>query len=111
MLTQEELLTSAQVARLTSYSVKQIYNLTRAGKLPPPLRLSARRLRWRRADIEAWLASKGPAPAQGEDLLGDLLRRAAQAATDPRLKKWLTALADSGEGEHPRRKGKEGGAS
>jgi predicted DNA-binding transcriptional regulator AlpA len=102
MLTQEELLTSAQVARATSYSVKQIYNLTRAKKFPPPLRLSSRRLRWRRGDITAWLASKGPAPAGGEDVLDDLLRRAAEVASDPRLRRWLLALAAAGE---------EGGAS
>jgi predicted DNA-binding transcriptional regulator AlpA len=98
MLTQEELLTSAQVARLTSYSTKQIYNLTREKKFPQPLRLSSRRLRWRAGDVRSWLISKGAAPAAPEDLLGDLLRRAADVAADPRLKKWLAALADAGEG-------------
>ena len=39
-----------------------IWRLRRAGQFPPPLRLSAGRIGWRRADLEQWLAERERAP-------------------------------------------------
>ena len=40
---------------LTALSVRRIYELKAAGLFPEPIRISARRVAWREADIAAWL--------------------------------------------------------
>lgn len=52
-------LTISEVADLTTLSKGTIYNYIKSGVLPPPLRLGPRRVGYRLADIEAWLASRG----------------------------------------------------
>lgn len=49
----EPLLDAAAVARLLGVRSKRVYELG-----IPAVRLSVRCLRWRRADVEAWLASR-----------------------------------------------------
>jgi excisionase family DNA binding protein len=96
---QDSWLSVKQFAGLIGTSPRTVYPMLRAGKLPPPIRLSPRgRMRWRRSDVEAWLRSRdgNPPPA---DPLGDLLRRAADLSDNPAVKKVLLALADSGEGD------------
>jgi excisionase family DNA binding protein len=43
------------VAALLDCSPRHVYRLSDAGHMPPPVRLGAL-VRWRRADIDAWLA-------------------------------------------------------
>jgi len=43
------------VAKLLDCSERHIYRLRDAGRMPPPVRLGAL-VRWRRHDIDAWLA-------------------------------------------------------
>jgi predicted DNA-binding transcriptional regulator AlpA len=47
------------VARLLEFSPRHVYRLADGGLLPPPLRLEAL-VRWRRSDIETWLAQGCP---------------------------------------------------
>lgn len=52
------------VARMMSVSVRTLWRLLSAGQLVPPLRLG-RSVRWRKAEIEAWIQAGCPAPATG----------------------------------------------
>ncbi len=52
----EPLLTVAQVARVLGVRPKRVYELG-----VPAVRISERSLRWRRADLEAWIASRSTA--------------------------------------------------
>ncbi len=56
----DELLTVQQVAELTKFSRGRVYRLAARGVLPAPIRIG-HRVRWRRSDLLAWLAS---APAR-----------------------------------------------
>ena len=51
-----ELLKKLEVARILGISVQTVVRMTESGRLPEPLRLSAKTIRWRRADIEVWIA-------------------------------------------------------
>ena len=59
-----ELMTSAECAALIRVQKQTILTMARQGTFPPPLRLSARRFRWVRADVEAWLAEQQAAAAR-----------------------------------------------
>ncbi len=48
------------VAKMLDCSTRHVYRLTDAGRLPSPLKLGAL-VRWRRADIDNWLAAGCPA--------------------------------------------------
>ena len=48
------------VASLLSCSVRHVYRLSDAGKMPRPTKLGAL-VRWNRAALEAWLAAGCPA--------------------------------------------------
>jgi excisionase family DNA binding protein len=50
------LLDVKQVAALLNCSVRHVWRLADAGKMPPPRRLGHLR-RWSRAEIEAWIAA------------------------------------------------------
>jgi excisionase family DNA binding protein len=50
-----QLLDVQAVARLLACSPRHVYRLSDAGRMPPPVRLGAL-VRWRRQDIDAWLA-------------------------------------------------------
>jgi len=53
-----ELLTDSEVAALVKVSRRQIWNLLAKGNLPEPVRLGqSRSVRWRRSDIERWIAN------------------------------------------------------
>jgi len=47
------------VAVLLGCSTRHVYRLTDAGRMPPPVRLGAL-IRWRRAEIEEWIAAGCP---------------------------------------------------
>ncbi len=53
----EELLTVDEVAGLLRISPSSLYNLRYAREAPPAIRVGSR-LRWRRADVEAWIESR-----------------------------------------------------
>jgi excisionase family DNA binding protein len=44
------------VAAMLNCSPRHVYRLSDAGRMPPPVRLGSL-VRWKRADIEAWLAA------------------------------------------------------
>lgn len=47
------------VAALLDCSPRHVYRLSDAGRMPPPVRLGAL-VRWRRADLDGWLAAGCP---------------------------------------------------
>lgn len=47
-----------EVARLTSLSRSTIYELRSQKEFPEPVKLSARRVAWRPADIQGWLENR-----------------------------------------------------
>ncbi|MHB1424532.1 MAG: helix-turn-helix transcriptional regulator [Gemmataceae bacterium] len=48
------------VAQLLNCSKRHIFRLSKAGKMPPPVPVG-HLVRWRRAEIEAWLEAGCPA--------------------------------------------------
>ena len=50
-----ELLDARELARRMSISVRTLWRLSGEGKLPQPIRLGGRIVRWRAADIEGYL--------------------------------------------------------
>lgn len=54
-----QLLKAADVARLLRVSVRQVWRLVASGALPEPVKLAARTVRWREADLAAWLEGRG----------------------------------------------------
>ena len=58
MTEQTKLLTAKQVLEMTGYrSRTTLWRRVRAGDFPTPIALSANATRWKRAEIEAWLAA------------------------------------------------------
>ncbi|MEW6251504.1 MAG: helix-turn-helix domain-containing protein [Planctomycetota bacterium] len=55
------LLPVGEVARKLSISIRATWKLLSGGKLPPPLRLG-RCVRWRKADVDSWVANGCPEP-------------------------------------------------
>jgi excisionase family DNA binding protein len=47
------------VAALFDCSPRHVFRLADAGRMPPPVRIGAL-VRWRRADLDSWLASGCP---------------------------------------------------
>lgn len=54
------LLSAAEVAALLGFSVRQIRRWDVSGRLPRPI-VFKRRKKWRRSDVEAWVAAGCPA--------------------------------------------------
>jgi len=54
-----ELLTASEVARLLRVDRRTVRRMAVAGEIPAPVAVSAKRSRWRRTDIDAWLAEGG----------------------------------------------------
>lgn len=59
-----DLLRCAEVLERFRLGKTQLYRLIRAGEFPPPVRIGARGVRWRRADLDHWLATR-PAAMPG----------------------------------------------
>jgi excisionase family DNA binding protein len=53
------------VAALLDCSTRHVYRLSDAGRMPAPVRVGAL-VRWRRADIDAWLAAGCPATRRAD---------------------------------------------
>jgi excisionase family DNA binding protein len=54
-----QLLDVRAVAAVLAVSVRHVYRLSDAGRMPAPIRLGAL-VRWRRADLDGWLAAGCP---------------------------------------------------
>lgn len=54
----DRLLPRPEVEAACSLSRSSIYDMMAKGQFPRPVRLGARRVAWREADIEAWIASR-----------------------------------------------------
>lgn len=61
---QAELLDVHAVATILRCSPRHVYRLSDGGKMPRPLKIGAS-VRWRRADIENWIAEGCPAVRTG----------------------------------------------
>jgi prophage regulatory protein len=61
MSIQQELFSVKEVASMLGTSRRTVWKLRRVGVLPEPVRLSKRLVRWRRADIDDYLARRRPA--------------------------------------------------
>lgn len=57
LLTPAVLIDASEFAAMLSISVPTLWGLRSANRLIEPLKLSRTCLRWRRTDIEAWIAS------------------------------------------------------
>jgi excisionase family DNA binding protein len=57
---QAALLNVQDVADQLKCSVRHVYRLSDAGRMPPPVRLGAL-VRWRRSELADWLAASCPA--------------------------------------------------
>ncbi len=56
---QKELWTAKDVAVALSVSVRHVWKLLSSGKLPKPVRLAGS-VRWRRHELEEWMAASCP---------------------------------------------------
>lgn len=54
-----QLLSIKELIAMLNLSKTTIYNLLKAGKFPPPFMQGNRCTRWKRADVENWLAQGG----------------------------------------------------
>jgi prophage regulatory protein len=55
----KELMTQLQVAKALSVSRTTLWKMRKEGRLPPQIRVSDRRVAFRRADVEAWIERAG----------------------------------------------------
>lgn len=58
------MITVGQVAVMLACSAKTVYRLTDRGAIPKPIRLGGM-IRWRRTDIEQWIADRCPRSSSG----------------------------------------------
>jgi len=64
---QSLLLGRLELAALLDLHPASVDRGVQAGRIPPPIRISARRLHWRKAEILAWLAAlpaEAPSPSR-----------------------------------------------
>ena len=53
-----DLLRCSEVVERFGVSKTQLYRLIRSGHFPSPIRIGERSVRWRRADLDRWLATQ-----------------------------------------------------
>jgi len=53
-----ELLTVKEISAWLNIDTRTVYRWNSAGRFPPPLRCGLRWSRWRRSDVEDWLAGR-----------------------------------------------------
>ena len=58
------LIDAAELGRMLLVSKPTIWRMREDGKLPPAIALTSQCIRWRRSDIEAWLAAGCPTQQQ-----------------------------------------------
>lgn len=59
------LLSAAKLAQALDISIRTLWRLRAAGKLPAPIRLNGS-VRWRRSEIESWIAAGCAAKVPGD---------------------------------------------
>jgi prophage regulatory protein len=52
---QSRLIRSKEVQAITGLPKSSLHNMARAGSFPAPLKLGARAVAWREADVQAWV--------------------------------------------------------
>lgn len=52
---QSRLIRSKEVQAITGLPKSSLHNMARAGTFPAPLKLGARAVAWREADVQAWV--------------------------------------------------------
>ena len=57
-MTDQNLLTRAEVIERTKLSVSSLYRLMRIGHFPEPIRIGQRAVRWRESDISDFIAGR-----------------------------------------------------
>lgn len=62
----EALLSKLELQSMLKVSIKTVDALIRDGRLPAAIELGPRMSRWRKADIEAWIAGGCQAPVSQE---------------------------------------------
>jgi excisionase family DNA binding protein len=55
-----ELLKSAEVAQMLSIGTRTLWRWSRSGKMPRPIRIADGTVRFRRAEIQDWIAAGCP---------------------------------------------------
>lgn len=73
----DEILPIAEVIRRTSLSSSTIWRLRCARKFPAPVQLSARRIGWRRSEVDLWIQSRMAADQQAAASIGRAMPMAA----------------------------------
>ena len=63
------LLTAPQAGELLGISRAQVFALRNQGRLPAPIHVGLRSVRWRRKDIERWIDLGCPARAEFEEMI------------------------------------------
>jgi excisionase family DNA binding protein len=64
-----EMMTQLQVAKALSVSRTTLWKMRKEGRLPPQIRVSDRRVAFRRTDVEAWIEQGGNEPKGVESKL------------------------------------------
>lgn len=67
MQANRELLDVGDVARMLSAGKRTVFRWAALGKMPSPVKMGGRFVRWRRADIERWIADGCPHCIEGAD--------------------------------------------
>ena len=57
-MAERKIIRAAEVVEMLAISRTTLWRLIKAGKFPPPLKLSVRARGWRLSDVEAWLDSR-----------------------------------------------------
>lgn len=60
------IITKKELRLIVPYTPQHIYRLERDGKFPKRIRIGARRVGWRLAEIEAWLNERSQVTGVGE---------------------------------------------
>ena len=61
MLNQRLLMTVSELANALNCSPRQVWRMRDSGEMPQPLKIGGNKcLRWRRGEVEAWLAAGAP---------------------------------------------------
>ena len=61
------LLRVCEVAHALGCSERYVYKMRDMGAMPAPIRVAGKTLRWRKSEIESWIADGCPKPKVGAD--------------------------------------------
>lgn len=69
-MSENQLLRRQEVEALVRLSTSSVYRLMRAGQFPEPMRVGQRAVRWRKSEIDQYLAERDRASGRDERLQG-----------------------------------------